>query len=194
MTLGEWLGDTYRKIKAYIIMLRHRFSRPSELDWVTTSLAIGSDIRDLDYLKARGVNAIVGLQAEHDDDEKKLKDFGFEYLHLPIRDGHPPEQSQIRAMVEWVNAQVGMGRRIYMHCAAGVGRAPTMAMAYLVSTGFTSEEAHAQIKRIHRDTDPSPKQLEAVRKYEMSTSKQKTPELGKPDLLSRNRRPADGSP
>ncbi len=192
MTFAEWLGDIFRKIKAYVIMFRHRFSKPKELDWVTPNLAIGSDIRDIAYLKTHRVSAIVGLQAEHTDNEKKLKQSGIEYLHLPIRDGHPPEQAQIQIMVDWVNNQVGAGRKVYMHCAAGVGRAPTMAMAYLVSIGFTSEEAYLQIKQKHRDTDPSPKQLAAVREYEASTSPREAPPLGKIDLLSQNRRSSDG--
>ncbi len=192
MSLAESLGDVYRKVKAYIIMLRHRFSRPKELDWITPSLAIGSDVRDIGYLKAHNINAVVGLQAEHNDDEKKLKDLGLNYLYIPIKDGHPPEQAQIRKMVDWVNGQVAGGHRIYMHCAAGVGRAPTMAMAYLVSIGFTSEEAYTQIKRKHRDTDPSPKQLAAVREYEVATSPKDVLGLGKPNLLSSERGPPDG--
>ncbi len=166
MSLGEWIGDTYRKIKAYFIMLRHNINRPKELDWITPELAIGSDIRDLAFLKAQGIGAIIGLQAERSDNESKLRNAGIDYLHLPIKDGRAPESTQIQSMVEWVNKERENNRKVYMHCAAGVGRAPTMAMAYLVSTGLTTGQAVAEIKDKHHDADPSPKQIEAVRQYE----------------------------
>ncbi len=162
-------------------MIRRRLSRPEELDWITPNLAIGSDIRDINYLKMRSISALIGLQAERPDDERRLQSTGITYLHLPIKDGHAPELAQIQSMVDWVNQQRGMGRKVYMHCAAGVGRAPTMAIAYLVSTGLTVDEAYAQIKRKHPDTDPGPKQFAAVREYEALISSKETPELRKID-------------
>ena len=166
MNLVEWIGDVYRKIKAYFIMLRHNANPPKELDWVTPELAIGSDLRDLGFLKAQGIGAIIGLQAERSDDDIKLRNVGLEYLYLPIKDGRAPELSQIQTMVNWINEQLVEKHKVYMHCAAGVGRAPTMAMAYLVSTGLTAEQALDEIKEKHRDTDPGPRQIEAVREYE----------------------------
>ncbi len=179
-SLLERIGDAYRKIKAYIIMLRRNVNRPKELDWVATDLAIGSDIRDLDFLKRHGISSIVGLQAERLDEESKLRKAGVEYLHVPIKDGHAPELSQIQSMVSWINKQTQNGRKVYMHCAAGVGRAPTMAMAYLVSTGLTADQAFVEIKRKHHDTDPGPRQLEAVREYEALISSEKTQPIGRP--------------
>lgn len=178
MSLGEWIGDTYRKIKAYFIMLRHNINPPKELDWVTPELAIGSDLRDVGFLKAQGIGAIIGLQAERSDDESKLGSGGIEYLYVPIKDGHAPELSQIQTMVEWINSQHEVKRKVYMHCAAGVGRAPTMAMAYLVSTGLTADQAYTEIKGKHHDTDPGPKQIEAVREYEVLISEEKARPVG----------------
>ncbi len=173
MGLGEWIGDAYRKVKAYFIMLRHNFNPPKKLDWVTPELAIGSDIRALDFLKSQGVGAIIGLQAERSDDEEKLHGADVDYLHIPIKDGHAPEPSQIQSMIDWINAERGTGRKVYMHCAAGVGRAPTMAIAYLVSTGFTTDQAIVEIKEKHNDTDPSPKQIDSVRRYEATMTASK---------------------
>ncbi len=166
MNLGDWIGDTYRKIKAYFIMLRHNITPPQTLDWVTPELAIGGDLRNLDFLKAQGIGAIIGLQAERSDDAGKIRRAEMEYLHIPIKDGHAPVQSQIQSMIDWINRERGIGRKVYMHCAAGVGRAPTMAIAYLVSTGLTTDQAVAEIKEKHHDTDPSPRQVDAVRQYE----------------------------
>jgi dual specificity MAP kinase phosphatase len=109
---------------------------------------------------------VLDLQAERPDDGEKLKAKGIEYLHLPIKDAHPPELAQIESMVDWINSEILKGRKVYMHCAAGVGRAPTMAIAYLVSTGLGVDAAYAEIKRKHPDTGPGPKQFEAVREYE----------------------------
>src|SRR5712692_4970325 len=178
MSIAERIGDTYRKIKAYIIMIRRNITRPKELDWVATGLARGSDIRDLDFLRRQGISAVVGLQAERLDEESKLRSAGIEYLRVPIKDGHAPELSQIQSMVSWINKQAENGRKVYMHCAAGVGRAPTMAIAYLVSTGLTADQALLRIKEKHRDTDPGPRQIEAVREYEALISEQKVRNIG----------------
>src|SRR5712692_2700147 len=159
-------------------MLRHNINPPKELDWVTSELAIGSDLRDLGCLKAHGIGAIVGLQAERSDDESKLRSAGIDYLYLPIKDGHAPELSQIQTMVDWINSERETKRKVYMHCAAGVGRAPTMAIAYLVSTGLTTDQALLKIKEKHRDTDPGPRQIEAVREYEALISEQKVRNIG----------------
>ncbi len=174
MTFGERIGDAYRKIKAYFIMIRRNINRPKELDWVTTYLAIGSDIRDIEFLRRHGISAIVGLQAERLDEESKIHSAGMEYLRVPIKDGHAPELSQIQTMVIWINKQTENGRKVYMHCAAGVGRAPTMAMAFLVSTGLTTDQAFTEIKQKHHDTGPGPRQLEAVREYEAFISSERT--------------------
>ncbi len=180
MSIAERIGDAYRKIKAYLIMIRRNINRPQELDWVVPDLAIGSDIRDLDFLKRHGISAIVGLQAERSDEESRLLNAGMEYLHVPIKDGHAPELSQIQSMVDWINKQTQNGRKVYMHCAAGVGRAPTMAMAYLVSTGLTADQAFAEIKLKHHDTDPGPRQLDAVREYEALISSEKARPFERP--------------
>ena len=181
MSIAEKVGDAYRKIKAYLIMIRRNINRPKELDWITTDLAIGSDIRDLDFLKQHGISAVVGLQAERSDEESRLRSAGLQYLRVPIKDGHAPELSQIQSMVSWINKQTENGRKVYMHCAAGVGRAPTMGMAYLVSTGLTADQAYEEIKQKHHDTDPSPRQLEAVREYEALISSRKTQTITRPE-------------
>ncbi len=177
MSIGEQVGDAYRKVKAYFIMLRHRISKPGELDWITPNLAIGYDRRDFDYLKSQGINALIGLQAEHPDDETRLKQEKIDYLYIPIKDGHPPEVQQIQQMVDWINKETTAGHKVYMHCAAGVGRATTMGIAYLVSTGLTVDEAYEAVKSKHHETDPSPRQLDAVRSYLATING--SPSLGK---------------
>ena len=50
----------------------------------------------------------------------------------------------------------------YIHCAAGIGRAPTMAAAYLVTTGLTPTEAWAKIKQVRPFIRPTPGQEEQI--------------------------------
>lgn len=175
MSRLERLGDLYRKVKAYLIMLRHRLSKSKQLDWITPNLAIGGEIRDLELLRSKGISALINLQAEHNDDETRLRECGMEYLRLPIKDGHAPNINQIQKMVDWVNLQSSQGRKIYMHCAAGVGRAPTMAIAFLISMGFTAEEARIQVKMKHVDTDLGPRQVAATIEYESILNRKEPP-------------------
>jgi protein-tyrosine phosphatase len=57
------------------------------------------------------------------------------------------------------------GGRVYVHCAGGVGRAPTMAAAYLVSTGLATEEAWALIRRKRPFIKPTEAQRAALEQF-----------------------------
>ncbi len=42
------------------------------------------------------------------------------------------------------------GRRVYVHCAAGMNRSPTLVALWLAGTrGMTADEACAEVKRLH---------------------------------------------
>jgi protein-tyrosine phosphatase len=54
---------------------------------------------------------------------------------------------------------------VYIHCAAGVGRAPTTVAAYLVSTGLTPDEAWALIRRTRPFIRPKVVQYEQLDQF-----------------------------
>ncbi|MBA3874411.1 MAG: dual specificity protein phosphatase family protein, partial [Anaerolineae bacterium] len=64
--------------------------------------------------------------------------------------------------IVFIKEEVERGGNVYIHCAAGIGRAPTMAAAYLVSTGLTPAQSWAMIKRVRPFVRPTPGQEEQI--------------------------------
>ena len=55
---------------------------------------------------------------------------------------------------------------MYIHCAGGIGRAPTMAAAYLIAEGLSVDEAITYIKRVRPYIRIMPPQMHLLRKLE----------------------------
>jgi hypothetical protein len=98
------------------------------------------------HLRRLGVGASVNLRAEFDDVASGL---AFpDHLHLPTVNGQPPTLAQLGRGVEFIGRVVRGGGCVYVHCDLGVGRAPVLAVAYLVSTGCELVEALERVQRV----------------------------------------------
>jgi protein-tyrosine phosphatase len=138
------------------------FVRPGvpRLDRVLPHLIVGEypNVADVPWLRAElGVSAVVCLQDDADLASKRLRlaDLRRAYLeatiafeHVPIPDGDPEFlAARLPALVEVVHGHVDAGRTVYLHCNAGMNRAPTAAIAYLhVRGGLALAEAVAFVK------------------------------------------------
>ena len=81
-------------------------------------------------MRAWGIAAVVNMRAEADDAAHGL---ALEhYLWLPTVDDAVPSLEELQRGVDFIATQIAAGRGVYIHCAAGVGRAPLMAAAYLL--------------------------------------------------------------
>ena len=64
---------------------------------------------------------------------------------------------------------VELGKKIYVHCKNGHGRAPTLVAAYLIKTkGMTTDEAVAFIKERRPSIHPEDSQKKALDTYSSS--------------------------
>jgi hypothetical protein len=152
-TLLEGFDQAYRRI---IGAPTERFSR------VTPHLHVGGQFSERGWrlLEERGVTAGVSLRGEFD-----TRKAGFappKYLYLPTVDNHAPLLEDLRRGAEFIAAEVERGGQVYVHCWEGVGRGPTMAAAYLVSTGLTPAEAWGKIKAVRPFIRPTVVQLEQI--------------------------------
>jgi protein-tyrosine phosphatase len=87
------------------------------------------------------------------------------YLYLPTVDDAPPSLEHLHAGVDFMAEEIGNGGGVYVHCGSGVGRAPTVAAAYLVSTGLALDEAWARIRAVRPFIRPQPQQVAQVRRF-----------------------------
>ena len=77
---------------------------------------------DLERLRQLGVRAVVNLCAERPDNPHRLRRAQMDYLWLPVTDTHAPTVDQILQGLAWLEQRVQPGRKVYIHCAAGMGR------------------------------------------------------------------------
>ena len=95
-------------------------------------------------LESLGIDFSINLQEEYDDVENGLALAN--HCHLPVRDGESPSQDQFADGIQFMAEAVTDGGKVYVHCAGGIGRAPTMVAAYLVSEGYSVEKAISLVK------------------------------------------------
>jgi len=117
-------------------------------------------------LEEWGVTGVVNLRAESDDAALGLT--LADYCYLPTVDDEAPTLDHLREGVAFIERVVQQGGKVYIHCAGGIGRAPTMAAAYLVAQGQSVDEALATIRRARPFIRLMPPQLERLREFEQS--------------------------
>ena len=132
---------------------------------ITPGLHVGGQYRQRGWerLTARGITAVVNLRVEYDDEATGIAPQ--RYLYLPTIDDTPPSLEHLRLGVAFITEEVGRGGSVYVHCGSGVGRAPTMAAAYLVSTGLKPEAAWATIRSVRPFIRPTPRQISQVTRF-----------------------------
>lgn len=111
-----------------------------DMTWVTDRIAVGGGIWNAgnmaDVARA-GVTHIVDMQAEFDD-TSLAEPLGIEVLWNPVDDDFQPKPPEVfQRGVEFVQEALKQEQsKVFIHCAAGVHRAPMMTLAVLCSLGW----------------------------------------------------------
>ena len=129
---------------------------------VTEQLHVGGQHYQRGWRNMRdyGISAILNMRGERCDIEHGIG--GERYLQLPTVDNTPPALDDLLRGADFVRAEIERGGKVYIHCAVGCGRAPTMTAAYLVSTGLSADEALRRIKRARPFVHLTPAQRQAL--------------------------------
>ncbi len=137
---------------------------------VTPNLYVGGQIRKRGWakLRAAGITSVVNLRREFDDRAAGLDIPAERYLHLPTVDDAPVALEDLQRGADWIAGQIGNGGAVYVHCAAGSGRAPSMGAAYLIKhRGMSADEALAAIQKARPFIMPLPDQVARLREFEV---------------------------
>jgi len=137
--------------------------RPStpRADRVLPQLVVGEypNLADVPWLRDTfGVTAVVCLQDDADLASKRLRlvelrraylEAGIVFEHVPVPDGDPEFLAdRLPAVVDLVHTHVDAGGTVYLHCNAGMNRAPTAAIAYVhVRGGLALRDAIEFVKQ-----------------------------------------------
>lgn len=112
----------------------------------------------------RGVTGFVNMRSEYDY-AKQINFPDVQYLQLPTDDNTAPTLENLVTGVDFIRAQVAKGGSVYIHCWEGLGRGPTMAAAYFVSTGMTPQQAWAEIRKVRAFIRPTKVQLDRLEEF-----------------------------
>ncbi len=66
-------------------------------------------------------------------------------LWFPVPDFHAPSFDDAVPMVRTIIEHLNADRGLVLHCAGGIGRAPTIAVCVLVALGMSAQEALAHV-------------------------------------------------
>ena len=120
-------------------------SHGMDMTWVSGRIAVGGGIWSAENMAAvarAGVTHIIDMQIEFDD-TMLAKPHGIKVLWNPIDDdfqAKPPEVFQ-RGVEFALAALDEEGTKLFVHCAAGVHRAPMMTLAILCSLSWKLPDA-----------------------------------------------------
>jgi dual specificity MAP kinase phosphatase len=67
---------------------------------------------------------------------------------------------------EFAHKVIQDGGKVYIHCRQGLGRGPTMAIAYLMRMGATYADAFAAVKRVRPFIRPRRVQVQRLKELE----------------------------
>ena len=121
-----------------------------DMTWVTDRLAVGggiwTDDKMLEVVDA-GVTHIIDMQIEWDD-RPLARPYRVNVLWNPTDDDFRPKQPELlqRGVDFALEALDDADTRIFIHCAAGVHRAPMMALAVLRALGYGLQDAMDMIQ------------------------------------------------
>ncbi|MGC2247405.1 MAG: dual specificity protein phosphatase [Terriglobales bacterium] len=140
-----------------------------DLTWVTERVALGGGIwhaRNMEELAEAGVTHVLNMQVEFDD-RPLAEAHSIEVLWNPTDDdflAKPPELLQ-RGVDFALAALENPEARLYVHCAAGVHRAPMMTLAVLCAMNWKIDEAMDLIETRRPVVDFAEVYVESVRRF-----------------------------
>jgi protein-tyrosine phosphatase len=116
-----------------------------DITWVTDRIGVGGGIWTAENMGAAsraGITHIIDMQIEFDDTQL-AKPYRIAVCWNPVDDDFEPKPPQVFARgVEFaLRALKQDGTKLFVHCAAGVHRAPMMTLALLGVLGWTVEDA-----------------------------------------------------
>ena len=140
-----------------------------DITWLTDRIAVGGGIWNADNMAKvarEGITHIIDMQIEFDDTPLAVEQ-GIQVLWNPTDDDFEEKPAELfRRGVEFAQAALeGAEAKVFIHCAAGVHRAPMMALALLGSMGWATEDAMQLIERRRPVADFADVYVESVEKF-----------------------------
>ena len=140
-----------------------------DITWVTERIALGGGIwneRNMMELAQARMTHVLNMQIEFDD-RPLAEPHGVQVLWNPTDDDFLPKSPELlkRGVDFALEAMEDPAARLYVHCAAGVHRAPMMALAILCAMGWDVDAALVLIETRRPVADFADVYVESVRRF-----------------------------
>ena len=120
-----------------------------DMTWITDRVALGGGIWNADNMAEvarHGITHIIDMQVEFDDTELAAP-HGIQVLWNRTDDDFQPKPPELfQRGVDFALPALDEGSKVYIHCAAGVHRAPMMALCLLRVLGYSLDDAISTIE------------------------------------------------
>jgi protein-tyrosine phosphatase len=119
--------------------------REMDITWITERISVGGGIwnaENMAEVARAGITHIIDMQIEFDD-SRLAEPYGIVVCWNPIDDDFEPKPPKVfERGLEFAQTALQDGEaKLFVHCAAGVHRAPMMTLALLATMGWTLEDA-----------------------------------------------------
>jgi protein-tyrosine phosphatase len=146
-----------------------------DMTWVTERIAVGGGIWNAENMKAiarSGVTHIIDMQIEFDDTSLG-EEQGIEVCWNPVDDDFEPKPAEVfERGVKFARAALGQkNTKLFIHCAAGVHRAPMMTLALLSVMGWDVEDAMDLIEGLRPVADFAEVYVRSVEDFLLKSKK-----------------------
>lgn len=140
-----------------------------DMTWITDRIAVGGGIwtsEKMSEVARYGVTHIIDMQIEFDD-TALAEPYAVEVLWNPVDDDFRPKSFGVfkRGVDFALHALDQPQTRLYIHCAAGIHRAPMMTLAVLGALGWSVEDAMRVIEARRPVVDFADVYVESVEKF-----------------------------
>jgi protein-tyrosine phosphatase len=146
-----------------------------DMTWVTDRIAVGGGIwvtETMAKVAQAGITHIIDMQLEFDD-TALAGPFGIKVLWNAIDDDFQPKPPEVfQRGVEFAIDALDESGKLLIHCAAGIHRAPMMALAVLTSLGWTTDAAMELIETRRPVVDFAPVYVNSVQRFLQTQQKQ----------------------
>jgi atypical dual specificity phosphatase len=125
------------------LLLVGEYPRNSDIEWLRDEFRITAihNLQDDEDLRINGID-VIGLR-------EAFRRYQIKLVRTPIRDGSSDDlAARLADALKCLVDLLGSRERVYLHCNAGLNRAPTLAIAWLRANGGMSlNEAMAHVKK-----------------------------------------------
>ncbi len=123
---------------------------------------------DLLYLRRRGIKALVRMvePTKAKISGLQIVELGFTDCHEPVPDFTAPKKDQLDNIIAFMKTSVTGGQPVGVSCGAGFGRTGAVLGCYLVSLGYSAQEAINEVRAKRPGSIETKTQEEAVEIYQ----------------------------